>query len=71
MCECLGCGTHWAGLSLAPTPAGLRGVGGRAAESLVPMETAGFRMLLAPVLVQMGWELGVGSLPGGGSACST
>lgn len=41
-------------------PAGLRGVGGQAAEASVPMETAGFRILLAPVLVQMGRELGVG-----------
>lgn len=39
-------------------PAGLRGVGGRTAEALVPMETAGFRMLLALVLVQMGWGQG-------------
>lgn len=40
----------------------LRGwVGGWVAEALVSMETARFRMLLALVLVQMGWDLGVGS----------
>lgn len=36
------------------------GVGGRVAEALVSMVTAGSRMLLALVLVQMGWEQGVG-----------
>ena len=35
------------------------------------METAGFKILLASVLVQMGQELGAGSLYGGGSACCT
>lgn len=52
-------------------PEGLRGAGGRVAEASVPMETAGFRMLLAPVLVQMGRELGARSAHGGGSARST
>lgn len=60
---------HWAGPCLVLSPAGPRG--GWAAETSVPMETAGFRMPLVPVLVQMSWELGTGSSHGGRSASST
>lgn len=49
-----------AGEGTALSPRKPEGVGGRVAKALVSMETAGSRMLLALVLVQMGWALGVG-----------
>jgi hypothetical protein len=53
-----------AGEGTALSPRKPEGVGGRVAKALVSMETAGSRMLLALVLVQMGWALGGGDPPG-------
>ena len=47
-----------------PPPLGGGGGGGARAKALVSMETAGSRLLLALVLVQMGWALGGGDPPG-------